>query len=183
MLTKQDFLAHAPVIIIDCWKQNESLKQAPVDVPLELESKDNFSVGATAYPHKKRVSERVLRKAMHIILQKVLPSCPPKVSSRVSARLSATLFARLFALAKRLPRVSDQIICMALCKTLSETRFFTRVVFDLARSNCRVQSNKWECEKTRIKGLLESGALHSSWSMWWTYKDSSDQSTSFSSRS
>ena len=49
MLTKQDFLAHAPLIIIDCSKQNESPKQAPVDVRLELEAKDNFPVGSTAY--------------------------------------------------------------------------------------------------------------------------------------
>ena len=49
MLTKQDFLAHAPLIIIDCSKQNESLKQAPVDVRLELEANDNFPVGTTAY--------------------------------------------------------------------------------------------------------------------------------------
>ena len=48
MLTKQDFLANAP-LIIDCSKQNESLKQAPVDVRLELEAKDNFPVGTTAY--------------------------------------------------------------------------------------------------------------------------------------
>ena len=49
ILTKQDFLAHAPLIIINCSKQNESLKQAPVDVRLELETKDNFPVGTTAY--------------------------------------------------------------------------------------------------------------------------------------
>ena len=30
--TKQDFLAHAPLIIIDCSKEKESHKQAPVDV-------------------------------------------------------------------------------------------------------------------------------------------------------
>lgn len=49
MLTKKDFLTHAPLIVIDCSKQNESLKQAPVDVRLELEAESNFPVGTTAY--------------------------------------------------------------------------------------------------------------------------------------
>ena len=49
MLTKHDFLAHAPLTTIDCSQQNESLEQAPVDVRLELEAKDNVPVGTTAY--------------------------------------------------------------------------------------------------------------------------------------
>lgn len=49
MLTKKDFLTHAPIIVIDCSKQNESLKQAPVDVRLELEAANNFPAGTTAY--------------------------------------------------------------------------------------------------------------------------------------
>lgn len=49
MLTKMDFITHAPLVIIDCSKQNDALKQAPVDVRIELESAANFPPGTTAY--------------------------------------------------------------------------------------------------------------------------------------
>ena len=92
---------------------------------------------------KKRVSERVLQRGMHIIRSetvgrrlasaqsfatRVSPKVTPRVSARLLVKLSARLLARLFALAKRLPIVLDRIICTTFCKTLSETRFFTRGV-------------------------------------------------------
>lgn len=49
LLSKKEFLQYAPLIVIDCSKQNESLKQAPVDVRIELEAKTNFPANTTAY--------------------------------------------------------------------------------------------------------------------------------------
>ena len=48
-LQKNEFLEYAPLFIIDCSKQNESLKFGPVDIRLEFESKNNFPVGTSAY--------------------------------------------------------------------------------------------------------------------------------------
>ena len=48
-LSKKDFKKYTPLIIIDCSKQNESLKQAAVDVRLEFETKENIPEGTTAY--------------------------------------------------------------------------------------------------------------------------------------
>ena len=49
MLSKSNFLRYAPLIVIDCSKQNESLKSGPVDIRLELESVANFPAGTSAY--------------------------------------------------------------------------------------------------------------------------------------
>ena len=49
ILKKINFLTHAPLIVIDCSKQNESLKSAPVDVRLEFEARDNFPALTSAY--------------------------------------------------------------------------------------------------------------------------------------
>ncbi|XP_031788960.1 uncharacterized protein LOC116417925 [Nasonia vitripennis] len=49
MLKKVDYLSYAPLVVIDCSKQNESLKQASVDVRLELEARANIPVGTSAY--------------------------------------------------------------------------------------------------------------------------------------
>lgn len=49
MLKKAHFIEYVPLIVIDCSKQNESLKQAPVDVRLEFEAKENFPAGTSAY--------------------------------------------------------------------------------------------------------------------------------------
>ena len=49
MLNKLNFLRYAPLIVIDCSKQNESLKSGPVDIRLEFESADNFPAGTSAY--------------------------------------------------------------------------------------------------------------------------------------
>ncbi|XP_023289395.1 uncharacterized protein LOC111674201 [Orussus abietinus] len=42
LLTKNEFLEYAPLIVIDCSKQNESLKFGPVDIRLEFEAENNF---------------------------------------------------------------------------------------------------------------------------------------------
>ena len=49
LLSKADFLQYAPLIVIDCSKQNESLKSGPVDIRLEFESADNVPAGTSAY--------------------------------------------------------------------------------------------------------------------------------------
>ena len=49
ILKKINFLTHAPFIVIDCSKQNESRKSAPVDVRLEFEARDNFSALTSVY--------------------------------------------------------------------------------------------------------------------------------------
>ena len=49
MLKKSQYLTYAPLIVIDCSKQNESLKSAPVDIRLEFEAKENFPAGTSAY--------------------------------------------------------------------------------------------------------------------------------------
>ncbi|XP_043465281.1 uncharacterized protein LOC122500425 [Leptopilina heterotoma] len=48
-LTKNEFLEFAPLIVIDCSKQNESLKYGPVDIRLEFEAKENFPAQTAAY--------------------------------------------------------------------------------------------------------------------------------------
>ncbi|XP_048511373.1 uncharacterized protein LOC125500988 [Athalia rosae] len=49
LLKKGEFLQFAPITIIDCSKQNESLKYGPVDIRLEFEAKDNFPTETSAY--------------------------------------------------------------------------------------------------------------------------------------
>ena len=49
LLSKSNFINLLPLIIIDCSKQNDSLKNAPVDVRLEFESKKNFPANTSAY--------------------------------------------------------------------------------------------------------------------------------------
>lgn len=49
LLSKADFLKYAPLIVIDCSKQNESLKSGPVDIRLEFESADMIPLQTSAY--------------------------------------------------------------------------------------------------------------------------------------
>ena len=49
LLSKTEFLNYAPLVVIDCLKQNELLKTGPVDVRLEFESQENFPAETTAY--------------------------------------------------------------------------------------------------------------------------------------
>ncbi|KAL7290400.1 hypothetical protein TKK_0016091 [Trichogramma kaykai] len=48
MFDKRKFI-DSPLIVIDCSKQNESLKNGPVDVRLEFESSANFPANTSAY--------------------------------------------------------------------------------------------------------------------------------------
>ena len=48
LLSKAKFLQNAPLIVIDCSKQNVSLKSGPVDIRLEFESADNFPAETSA---------------------------------------------------------------------------------------------------------------------------------------
>ncbi|XP_046751321.1 uncharacterized protein LOC124414418 [Diprion similis] len=49
LLTRSEFLQRAPLLVIDCSKQNESLKYGPVDIRLEFEAKANFPADTSAY--------------------------------------------------------------------------------------------------------------------------------------
>ena len=49
MLKKGDYIQHSPLVVIDCSKQNESLKQTPVDVRLAFEAKENYPAQTSAY--------------------------------------------------------------------------------------------------------------------------------------
>ena len=49
LLTKANFINNVPLIVIDCSRQNDSLKNAPVDVRLEFESKTIFPDNTSAY--------------------------------------------------------------------------------------------------------------------------------------
>ena len=48
MLKKSQYLIYIPLIVIDCSKQNQSIKSAPVDIRLEFEAKENFPAGTSA---------------------------------------------------------------------------------------------------------------------------------------
>ncbi|XP_053597687.1 uncharacterized protein LOC128668551 [Microplitis demolitor] len=49
LLTKKKFLKQAPLYVIDCSKQNESIKSGPVDIRLEFESANQFPAQTSAY--------------------------------------------------------------------------------------------------------------------------------------
>lgn len=49
LVGKNDFIKYTPLIVIDCSKQNESLKQAAVDVRIEFETKVPIPPSTTAY--------------------------------------------------------------------------------------------------------------------------------------
>lgn len=49
LLSKSDFLKFAPLFVIDCSKQTESLKSGPVDARLEFEANRNFPAETSAY--------------------------------------------------------------------------------------------------------------------------------------
>lgn len=48
-LTPTDFKQYAPLVVIDCSKQNESVKSSTVDVRLEFESNADFPENTTAF--------------------------------------------------------------------------------------------------------------------------------------
>lgn len=49
LLNKKHFEKHAPLVVIDCSHQNESIKSGPVDVRLEIETSEDFPDNTTAY--------------------------------------------------------------------------------------------------------------------------------------
>lgn len=49
LLTRKQFKDHAPIIIIDCSKQNESIKSASVDIRLEFETLEDIPKDTAAY--------------------------------------------------------------------------------------------------------------------------------------
>lgn len=49
LFSRADFLETAPLIVIDCSKQNEFLKSGPVDIRLEFESSETFPNNTAAY--------------------------------------------------------------------------------------------------------------------------------------
>ncbi|XP_050528087.1 uncharacterized protein LOC126898191 [Daktulosphaira vitifoliae] len=49
ILTKEEFKDNAPIVVIDCSKQNEKIKSAPVDVRIEFETKIPIPNNTSAY--------------------------------------------------------------------------------------------------------------------------------------
>lgn len=49
LLSPEQFLTKAPIIIIDCSKQNESVKSSSVDIKIEMEFADNIPADTSAY--------------------------------------------------------------------------------------------------------------------------------------
>lgn len=49
LFTRDEFREIAPIVVIDCSKQNESLRAGPVDIRLEFEASKDFPAGTAAY--------------------------------------------------------------------------------------------------------------------------------------
>lgn len=49
ILTPEKYKSDAPIVIIDCSKQNESIKSSTVDIRLEMDFDDNVPANTTAY--------------------------------------------------------------------------------------------------------------------------------------
>ncbi len=49
LLTRMAFELYAPLVVIDCSRQNEAISASPVDVRLEFEAADDFAANTTAY--------------------------------------------------------------------------------------------------------------------------------------
>ncbi|XP_029674122.1 uncharacterized protein LOC115242175 [Formica exsecta] len=49
LLNLNKFLVHGPLVVIDCSRQNESIKSATVDVRVEFDCKENIPSNTTAY--------------------------------------------------------------------------------------------------------------------------------------
>ncbi|XP_070156728.1 uncharacterized protein [Polyergus mexicanus] len=49
LLNLNKFLTHGPLVVIDCSRQNESIKSATVDVCIEFDCKENIPSNTTAY--------------------------------------------------------------------------------------------------------------------------------------
>ncbi|WP_221935982.1 hypothetical protein, partial [Klebsiella pneumoniae] len=49
LLSPEMFKTHAPIVVIDCSKQNESIKSSTVDIRIEFEAEGNIPAQTTAY--------------------------------------------------------------------------------------------------------------------------------------
>ncbi|XP_070165612.1 uncharacterized protein [Polyergus mexicanus] len=49
LLNLNKFLTHGPLVVIDCSRQNESIKSATVDLRVEFDCKENIPPNTTAY--------------------------------------------------------------------------------------------------------------------------------------
>ena len=49
LLSPTEFNSKAPIVVIDCSKQNESVKASSVDIKLEIEFDSNVPANTTAY--------------------------------------------------------------------------------------------------------------------------------------
>ncbi|WP_221935969.1 hypothetical protein, partial [Klebsiella pneumoniae] len=49
LLSPNDLKEHFPLVVIDCSKQNESVKASSVDIRLELDFKENVPADTAAY--------------------------------------------------------------------------------------------------------------------------------------
>lgn len=49
LLSMNDFKSKGPIVVLDCSKQNESIKSGPIDVLLEFEASQPFPAETTAY--------------------------------------------------------------------------------------------------------------------------------------
>lgn len=49
LFTRQQFKKYAPIVVIDCSKQNESIKSAAVDIRLEFETQEDIAENTAAY--------------------------------------------------------------------------------------------------------------------------------------
>lgn len=65
------FKENSPVVVIDCSRQNESVKNAPVDVRIEFETEDTIPDGTSAYCliiHDKIIEYNALTNEVHKIV-------------------------------------------------------------------------------------------------------------------
>lgn len=49
LLAPENYKSHAPITVIDCSKQNESIKSSTVDIRIEFEAEKNIPANTTAY--------------------------------------------------------------------------------------------------------------------------------------
>ncbi|KYN30747.1 hypothetical protein ALC56_14949 [Trachymyrmex septentrionalis] len=49
MLSIGEFLVNGPFVVIDCSRQNKSIKSATIDIRIEFECKENIPLNITAY--------------------------------------------------------------------------------------------------------------------------------------
>ncbi|XP_073986120.1 uncharacterized protein [Rhodnius prolixus] len=49
LMSKEQFKAYAPIIVIDCSRQSEIIKSSSVDIRIEMEASENFNANTNAY--------------------------------------------------------------------------------------------------------------------------------------